>query len=480
MKKYILVIGFIVGMCSCENFLTIRPKSDITEKNLFAEAEGVEDAIYGVYARMAHSNLYAQDMTWGIPDIMAQYFEVNELWDIVHKNAANFVHTNNDLRKKYESMWTAMYQAIGYANNIINALQKKDENSFEYYNTYLGEMIGIRAFLHFDLLRLFAPHIGSKPDEQGIPYVRQWTPLVTPFNTVKEAYAAVTADLQESERLLTKGQEVTKTSDFTAEPQIHFNLYAAQATLARVYWMKGDLDSAAIYARKVIGSEKFRLAEPAEMELLMAQIVSPKEGIFGLATDQLTELYSKAFVNGNEFITDQTLYADGSTYLLYTTDMKGNDYRPSAWFTSTSTHYYFYKLLIRTNVGLTNPFYGNGNIPGITLIRLPEMYLILAEALLEKDPDAARDYFDTFIASRGLTKLKELGVELTIEDIDKERRKEFFGEGQEFYNMKREKRDVRLLFGGTVQGDDEKTYTLLIPDSEFEYRYDVDDKTEKQ
>ena len=37
------------------------------------------------------------------------------------------------------------------------------------------------------------------------------------------------------------------------------NLYAVQALLARVYWMKQDMDSAAIYAKKVIDSQKFPL-----------------------------------------------------------------------------------------------------------------------------------------------------------------------------------------------------------------------------
>ena len=46
-------------------------------------------------------------------------------------------------------------------------------------------------------------------------------------------------------------------------------------------------------------------------------------------------------------------------------------------------------------------------IEGINLIRIPEMYLIAAEALLDKDIELAQDYFDTFIESRGLFKYKD-------------------------------------------------------------------------
>ena len=100
------------------------------------------------------------------------------------------------------------------------------------------------------------------------------------------------------------------------------------------------------------------------------------------------------------------------------------------------------------------------------------MYLIAAEALLEKEPEVALEYFDTFIMSRGLFKFKDQGKVLTLLDIDKERKKEFYGEGQEFYNMKRQMRDV-ILSASTWQKltGNEEMYTLLIPDSEFEYRY---------
>lgn len=137
---------------------------------------------------------------------------------------------------------------------------------------------------------------------------------------------------------------------------------------------------------------------------------------------------------------------------------------------------YFMKLLREENMTASQPNYGSQkehNIAGINLIRLPEMYLIMAESLLEKEPDVALEYFDTFIASRGLMKFKDRGQKLTLEDIDKERKKEFFGEGQEFYNMKREMRTVYLTAStwATLKGNDEM-YTLLIPDSEFEFRYD--------
>lgn len=488
MKIYVLILGLVVGMWSCDDFLTVRPKSDILESDLFATSEGVEDALYGIYASLGHSTLYGEDMTWGAVDLMAQYFLLNKNHGNDRYAVAQFSHENTAARGKYGTMWSQMYRTIGYTNNLINALSAKDESSMRYYSIYLGEALGIRAFLHFDLVRLFAPHVAREPEARGIPYVRQWTPLVTSFSTVEEVYAAVIDDLKESERFLEKGmQNMDEGNDFTNTPQIHFNLYACQATLARVYWMKEDLDSAAIYARKVIESEKFQLAQPTEIKELMAQIIAKKEGIWGIYNNQLTETYQLIFYGIAKKGLDGTLYPNALYTLfddLYPSGMDvGNEMRVG-WIRKKTgdaqAKDYFMKLLLESNMTADQPGYGEENIAGINMIRLPEMYLIMAEALLEKDPDMARDYFDSFIATRGLNKFKDRGKILTQDDINRERKKEFFGEGQEFYNMKRQMRDVYLTATSpyTLLTGTEELYMLLIPDSEFEYRYDDEEESD--
>ena len=60
---------------------------------------------------------------------------------------------------------------------------------------------------------------------------------------------------------------------------------------------------------------------------------------------------------------------------------------------------------------------------------------------------------------------------MTLEDIVKERRKEFVQEGQYFYTLIRGHMDIYVdALNTTLQGTDE-LYTFIIPDEEFEYRY---------
>lgn len=60
---------------------------------------------------------------------------------------------------------------------------------------------------------------------------------------------------------------------------------------------------------------------------------------------------------------------------------------------------------------------------------------------------------------------------ITLEDIIKERRKEFVQEGQYFFTLKRGNMDIYVdALKTELKGSDE-LYTLLIPNEEFEYRY---------
>ena len=475
MRKYLILFLISGFLWACDDFLTVRPKSEITEKELFTTPEGVEEGIYGVYSTMAGEALYGRQASWFVPDILAQYYTITQAMQGGTWELANYDLDKEESRGVYGKIWNSMYQAIGYANNVINSLNGQPETSMKLYKLYKGEMLGTRAFMHFDLLRFFAPTVTDAPDGRGIPYVRKWESKVTPFSTVGKTYQAVIADLKESERLLEEGEkEVVKYAGeerFCRNREIHFNLNAARATLARVYWMKKDLDSAALYAEKVIASRQYSLAEVTEIEGVVAGIIAVKEGIWGLYSTDVKEKVAKAFYDYSLV----TLYPAKDYKNWYPGTGMDNDMR-LGWFrvkkndSGGEAQVYFQKLLDEENY-LSSGTELKGKA-GINLLRLPEMYLILAEAFLEKNPETATGYFDTFVASRGLLPLSLKGKTVTLEDIMAERKKEFVGEGQEWFAMKRQNRD--LLKPSSLQplpGSPE-LYTLKIPLEEFEFRYE--------
>lgn len=65
-----------------------------------------------------------------------------------------------------------MYNVIANINNFLEYVDKnKDVLVTErYYETMKGEALGLRAFLHFDLLRMFGPIYKEHPASKAIPY----------------------------------------------------------------------------------------------------------------------------------------------------------------------------------------------------------------------------------------------------------------------------------------------------------------------
>ena len=148
---------------------------------------------------------------------------------------------------------------------------------------------------------------------------------------------------------------------------------------------------------------------------------------------------------------------------------EGSDLRLSAWFGSTLEVSPACVKMINSmfDSGSSDSQYLGDSYLGVNLIRIPEMYYIMAEALLEKDPQQATAYFDKVIESRGMVKFADR-VEggITADDIYIERRKEFYGEGQQWFNMKRLKKDIQISESNVLDGRLDKNYKMLIPNDE--------------
>ena len=96
----------------------------------------------------------------------------------------------------------------------------------------------------------------------------------------------------------------------------------------------------------------------------------------------------------------------------------------------------------------------------------------MAEGLLKKGQmKEAREYFDTYTNARGFV-LYENEATFDMDLINKEYRKEFFGEGREWFNRKRQSLPIYPAYYSLEEpypASDEK-YVWPIPEDEFEYR----------
>ena len=412
MKKIKYLILVLFGFCSCDSFLEVNPTGEIVNDKLFETAEGFEEALYGSYSFLAREPLYGQYF----------YNDWSSHWS---RHLCTYDYKHMDLRPKLDTVWTTMYKGISYVNNILGNLSKKDSTTFRLYDLYKGEALGLRAFMHFELLRLYAESYLKAPNMRGIPYYEKYSYEVAPFETVKDAYEKVI----------------------------------------------GDLEKAKDYALSVINCGFFKLEEKTDVEDIMNGVISNKETIWGI--------YSEEFPT----FTRRTMYASGGDYSLnvksgyediYNEDKEGFDYRQDKRFQVLgdyeATGLRCMKIVDRYKVKqASRPV---AKLSGLNMIRLPELHYIVAEYYLRMDDqDNATKYFDPVLRSRGLNGFAgREGMKLNLKHINNERRKELVCEGQWFFMMKHYEMTAYDNITDQTFQPSSAIYVWPIPDSEFEYR----------
>ncbi len=475
MKKrlYILIVcvAMLGSMTSCDSYLDITPEGQVERDDLLTTSAGIEDALYGVYAQLRNQGLYGQELSFSTLEIMSQslYCNGNEAITALGKYDYNYSTVENI----FINVWTLMYNNISNVNSVLES--DLVSNATEYpYTIYRGEALGLRAFMHFDLMRIFCEQITQNGEASGIPYATTFSLNTPEFESLAKNYEHVIADLLEAERLLADEDQYKGERLFMNDRQIHFNLYAVQATLARVYLTKGEKAKAYEYAKKVIDNSGRELTDKVNVIGDLAGVLSRTETIFGVYYSKFYSLVDPKLQKMTSFY---SLDVRKDMLSFYEQDADGLDYRSNAYFTTVENGG---TMTVRLSK-LTDIYELQGIVSsrpsdlilGINMIRLPEMYYICAEALLDTDPVEARKYFDEVLAHRGLEPLANRveNNELTQERINLDRYKEFVGEGQTFFNMKRQNLAIDSYDGEKVYQPSKQIYVVPIPDIEYENRY---------
>lgn len=482
MKKIYLNIlclaGALLLLSGCKEFLDVNPKGEVFDGDMFTSAEGYEDALYGVYSELASDQyLYAGYFHW-IPEACSQ--NVTCLGDYKLGNMALGDWYTIGPESVRESVWSDAYEVINHINNIISHAEEGGFGEFEHSGLYAGEAYALRALVHFELARLFAAPFRASDSEkaEAIPYVTKYSFDITPFSSVDETFDKILTDLKKAESLMAADESLLAAkkdnvaTGFTSCRITHLNLYAVQALIARVYWTTGDLKNAALYAGKVIESGKFSFRSHGAF-------VQPDNGTLDL-NETIFGLYSESYQTANA--TKYGLSGTSTTSFELADDWKNlyengssstrTDYRLNAWFDDGDGK--LTKLVNSTFFENGSSSYSGNSILGVNVLRLPEMYFIMAEANLDSDPSGAEKWFDAVIVSRGLDALGVSGLTLTKDLLFQERRKEYYGEGFTWHDMKRLGKDITTTGGAVLSGSLTSTYVVPIPDSEYEGRNDLD------
>ena len=472
-KTILFSMAAMASFTSCNDWLDVSPKSQIKEADHFSREGGYKDQLTGVYSAMASSSMYGLNMGIGFTEVLSQNYDVDASGE--WRYAAAYDYTNSNVESNISTIWKSSYSAIANLNIMIRNIDKADSTMFSNnnYYTYRGEAYGLRGFLHFDLMRLFACAPAMDNNAKGVPYVTDYSTDVVEQKTVGETMQLVINDLLVAHDCLQHDSlKIGSSPYYQRSSRIpYFNYYAATLTLARAYLWMGDKQNALKYANEIIDVAEADLNSSPFSFVHYTSMQSSKLNEVDLAFNAEQIFYLT--INDWEDTADKYFTSTGGTSALTPSETKaqdiyeiskgyGNDYRYLKGYEQDGSQRYMCKFW-HIDGGKYNDMY--------PLLRMTEAFYIAAECLKESNPQRAVELLNEVREARNLSLFPLDYTTMTADDIQneiyKEYRKELVGEGgQLFFYYKR--LNASEIKGASVRPG-KGVYVLPIPSNDEEF-----------
>ncbi len=460
-RSFLLFVAGAVLLTSCgKDFLYPEPTTALDEEKVFTTLTNARAAMIGAYDQLSYygfDGLYLPIMS----DLTGEDLMLNSTnnynWFVA-------VYQLNVLPNyQYASRpWRGGYKVIYDANRIIAGAPRIGDASQEEIDALIAEAKVMRAYALLKMVEVFAPAYARNPDAPGILLVT--TPMAYDApdigrSSVRDVYTQIVSDLL-------VGAQVLDDEQGTA----FFGRRAAHALLARAYLDMGMWEDARDHARLAYEG---------------LELMSQNDLVGGFYSPNSETIFSIAYTaeDNNIYLSIPSFYWPVGGYSSMRADSRFVDL-----FAASDVRRFLFLRVddIDPDNWLILKFQHNeqvGNAQRIS-IRASEMYLIEAECEAELGNDAAAQEALYKIQSRaqpGAPRPTVTGQEL-IDMILVERRKELFGEGFRWNDIKR--RNLPLVREGdhwvklNIQPGDEDYYRLTfpIPQGEIDANKALDEK----
>lgn len=246
--KYILLLGVVCGMSSCSDFLEEDPQTALKKEVIYNSINTASAALTGCYSIIGDFG----------------YCGFNYFYSVHVTSGVGAGLRNNDgpltqinppsTHPQTSNTYNGLYKTIGSANDIIQGLEASSlEGSTR--DRILGEAYFLRAHSYFNLVRLF----GDVPMVTKAPTSYEETQLpLTPEKTIYEE--VIIPGFEKAFQLLPEAAKQVKG---------HPHQMAAKAYLAKVYQTLAGNDDQSSYwqktydaAKEVYDSHAYKLVRP--------------------------------------------------------------------------------------------------------------------------------------------------------------------------------------------------------------------------
>lgn len=467
---FLIVLLFVLS--ACNSWLDVKPEDRVTDGQLYSSVDGFRTALNGIYVELNHRSLYGGELLVTGVEVLAQRYDFSGNTTDVSK-VGTYNYMTDFAKEEFAAIWEKAYSLIANCNKLLEYAERNQEIlTGENRTLIMGETYALRAFLHFDMLRLFGPVYAVNPEGISIPYNTRYSVSASSLLPANEVIEKVMTDLKEAEILL---KEVDPIIEFgprnedskdglnhTTFRTQRMNYYAVKALQARVLLYAGEIKDAVIAAREVVEVQEKWFPFTKYSSVMggneNADRIFSSELLFALYHTGRNNIYLDYF---SENVEPAKVYLPKKNLDKFFSQEADKDWRYSSiWLNAMGRDYKcFHKYENVSGNSVLNYL--------IPLIRITEMYYIIAEG--STDEAEALAALNKVLYNRGLTELPN--NEKLSETIREEYKREFWGEGQLFFYYKRLNVPAIYSFSeGKDMDMDETTYVVPLPLSETDYR----------
>lgn len=415
MKK--IAVFMMLLFCGCQKFLEVDKSPNMIENEaVYSNEENALAALNGIYVQMRNSNLsfangamsiylglYTDELTYSLTNVNYQLFYANAL--AADNSAVNSV------------FWNEPYHLIYRINSMLEGTSKSAMLGESFKNQVKGELLFLRSFIYYYLTQLF----GDVPlvlttdyeENQYLPRSDQKDILTRVLKDLEDAYSAIGTDYPSAGK---------------ARP----NKDVLAAFMARVYLTTGHWEKALQRSEQLINANRYPLLQH---DLKQAFAIGAPETIWEIASKNESANSSEGinFIPARPTAIPIFKVSEQIVGLFDVEDSRLRD-----WLGVNAiggvTYYYPNKYKNRSTTAPVTEY----NV----VLRIPEQYLIAAEACLQLGEESmALSYINKIRERAGIVPIAaSINIEALYRELLDEREREFFTEwGHRWLDLKRNK-----------------------------------------
>ena len=484
---------------SCNDWLDVRSETEAKEEDMFTKKGGFKDALTGIYLTMGDRAIYGENLTMGAVEELANlWYTPGNIYpdDLGLYYFEQHDYENINAKDLIKAIYGKLYNVAVQTNLLLKNLNEQGNNIDDSLlrNVIEGEAYAIRAYVHFDLLRLFGQLPKSATVNVRLPYCETASIKEYPAYYAYNAFVQkVEQDLNQAVSLLEKSDPVMDYSlsyynnnedmdSYLMYRRYRLNYWAVKALQARFYMYTGDATRAHSLAMEVINAKGRTDGESIVSLSGMTDLQNncfalPHECLFALSKYDLLDYTPSRYVGGGT----SRVYVDGNDrpLTLAISETMFNELFAGVNVASDNRYLYVWNRKAATSQNnpfpcikkywydtkddnVSSPTFNNLVIP---MLRMSELYLIAIETTT--DLSEANSLWNTYQRSHNVLLTEDAFASISDVQpvVQAEFMRELFAEGQMFYYYKSHGSSQMKWRVPTVK---ESEYVLPLPDTEFE------------